>query len=55
MTTVAEGVETAEQLHMLAQLGCQQSQGYLHTAAVPAAEFARMLVHGNGPMLQPAK
>ena len=55
MTTVAEGVETAEQLHRLAQLGCQQSQGYLHTAAVPAPEFARMLVHGNGPMLQPAK
>ena len=37
MTTVAEGVETAAQLQMLAQLGCHQSQGYLHSAAVPAA------------------
>jgi diguanylate cyclase (GGDEF)-like protein len=54
MTTVAEGVETVEQLQMLAQLGCQQSQGYLHSAAVPAADFARMLVEGNGAMLQPA-
>lgn len=47
MTTVAEGVETAAQLQMLAQLGCHQSQGYLHSAAVPAAEFARMLASGS--------
>jgi diguanylate cyclase (GGDEF)-like protein len=54
MTTVAEGVETPEQLQMLAQLGCHLSQGYLHAAAMPAAQFARMLVSGNGAMLQPA-
>jgi diguanylate cyclase (GGDEF)-like protein len=54
MTTVAEGVETPEQLETLAQLGCQQSQGYLHSPAVPAAQFARLLEHGDGLMLQPA-
>jgi len=54
MTTVAEGVETSAQLETLAQLGCHLSQGYLHAAAMPAAEFARMLVNGNGAMLQPA-
>jgi EAL domain-containing protein (putative c-di-GMP-specific phosphodiesterase class I) len=54
MTTVAEGVETPEQLDALRQLGCQQSQGFLHSRAVPAAEFARMLAQGDGAMLQPA-
>jgi diguanylate cyclase (GGDEF)-like protein len=54
MTTVAEGVETPEQLAVLCQLGCQQSQGYLHSRAVPAADFARMLAQGDGAMLQPA-
>ena len=43
-----------EQLVAQVQLGCQQSQGYLHGAAVPAGEFARMLTRGNGTMLQPA-
>lgn len=47
MTTVAEGVETAAQLQMLSQLGCHQSQGYLHSPAVPAAEFTRMLAAGS--------
>lgn len=36
---VAEGVETSEQADFLAQLGCQQLQGYLHGRAVAPAEF----------------
>ncbi|MBI2278359.1 MAG: EAL domain-containing protein [Dechloromonas sp.] len=36
---VAEGVETAEQAAFLAQLGCQQLQGYLHGRAVSPIEF----------------
>ncbi|MDP3539691.1 MAG: EAL domain-containing protein [Azonexus sp.] len=36
---VAEGVETAEQAAFLAQLGCQQLQGFLHGRAVAPAEF----------------
>src|SRR4029078_575604 len=31
MTTLAEGVETTEQLEMLTHMGCDQSQGYLHS------------------------
>ena len=34
MTTVAEGVETPEQFEMLEHLGCDQSQGYLHSRPV---------------------
>jgi EAL domain-containing protein (putative c-di-GMP-specific phosphodiesterase class I) len=44
---VAEGVETTEQAAFLAQLGCQQLQGFLHGKAVAPAEFlARWSVAG---------
>jgi EAL domain-containing protein (putative c-di-GMP-specific phosphodiesterase class I) len=36
---VAEGVETEAQAAFLAQLGCEQLQGYLHGRAVAPAEF----------------
>ena len=36
---VAEGVETSEQAAFLAELGCQQLQGFLHGKAVAPAEF----------------
>jgi EAL domain-containing protein (putative c-di-GMP-specific phosphodiesterase class I)/FixJ family two-component response regulator len=35
LTVVAEGVETVEEWQMLAELGCQQVQGFLVSAAVP--------------------
>jgi diguanylate cyclase (GGDEF)-like protein/PAS domain S-box-containing protein len=44
---VAEGVETAEQMAFLRDLGCDQLQGYLFSPAVPAEEFARMLKDGE--------
>jgi diguanylate cyclase len=40
LTTVAEGVETPEQLKMLQRLGCASFQGYLHSRAVPDDEFS---------------
>ena len=54
MTTVAEGVEKQEELDQLWQLGCDQSQGFLHSAAVPADEFAALLSKGGGIMPHPA-
>jgi diguanylate cyclase (GGDEF)-like protein len=49
MTTVAEGVEAQEQFDLLSELGCTQSQGYLHSRAVPAAEFMTLLsASGDG-------
>jgi EAL domain-containing protein (putative c-di-GMP-specific phosphodiesterase class I) len=43
LNTVAEGVETAEQLRLLEMLGCEQSQGYLHGLPVPAEQFEAQL------------
>lgn len=43
LITVAEGVETAEQLAGLRALRCSHSQGFLHGAAVPARELGKML------------
>jgi len=47
LTVVAEGVETAAQLVALKALGCDEYQGYLESAALPAAEFERKYGHGS--------
>jgi diguanylate cyclase (GGDEF)-like protein len=44
MTTVAEGVENQAQLEYLRREGCDESQGYLHSRPIPAAELAVRLV-----------
>jgi PAS domain S-box-containing protein/diguanylate cyclase (GGDEF)-like protein len=43
LVVVAEGVETAGQLAMLAEHGCDLMQGYYFSKPVPAADFGRML------------
>jgi diguanylate cyclase (GGDEF)-like protein len=43
LRTVAEGVETIEQLEILETLGCEQSQGYLHSPAVTAEEIGLLI------------
>jgi EAL domain-containing protein (putative c-di-GMP-specific phosphodiesterase class I) len=53
MTCIAEGVERQEELDELWHMGCDQSQGYLHCAPVPAAEFAAVLQHGRGVLIRP--
>ncbi len=42
MTTVAEGVETAEQLGSLQAEGCEQAQGFYFSKPRPAAEIRAM-------------
>jgi len=44
---VAEGVETAEQMSFLRELGCDQLQGYLFSQPVCAADFETMLRDGK--------
>ena len=43
LKTVAEGVETQEQLDYLWHAGCEQFQGYLHCKPVPARELMEIL------------
>ena len=43
MVTVAEGVETPEQFDILAHLGCDQSQGYLHSRPLSVADIEPVL------------
>jgi diguanylate cyclase (GGDEF)-like protein len=43
-TSIGEGVETVEQYAALRALGCRQAQGFLWSAAVPAASLSRVLL-----------
>jgi EAL domain-containing protein (putative c-di-GMP-specific phosphodiesterase class I) len=47
MTTVAEGVETPEQFDILAHLGCDQSQGYLHSRPLSVSDLEPLIRAGS--------
>jgi EAL domain-containing protein (putative c-di-GMP-specific phosphodiesterase class I) len=58
---VAEGVETDEEAEFLRRRGCPVAQGFLYSAAVPPAEYQRLLRQGSispqraaAPALDPA-
>lgn len=47
LKTLAEGVETVEQLEILRQLGCDYIQGYLFSKPRPAAELTAIMQRNN--------
>ncbi|HET9105821.1 MAG TPA: EAL domain-containing protein [Steroidobacteraceae bacterium] len=50
LKVVAEGVETAAQLRVLRDMGCDQSQGYLHSRPVASQQLEELLrQQGGGP------
>jgi diguanylate cyclase (GGDEF)-like protein/PAS domain S-box-containing protein len=49
MTPLAEGIETEEQWHFLADHGCSLGQGYFFSRPVPAEEITQRYVWGNVP------
>jgi diguanylate cyclase (GGDEF)-like protein len=48
LKVVAEGVETAQQLEQLRELGCDQFQGFYRSAAVPPADILKCLPAAGG-------
>ena len=48
LTTIAEGVETAEQMLTLKALGCDIVQGYYFSKPVPAEQFEEFLAPPDG-------
>jgi diguanylate cyclase (GGDEF)-like protein/PAS domain S-box-containing protein len=58
LSTVAEGIETVDQMRQLRALRYRYAQGYLFSRPVPAAEvpdlLARPLVLGDEPLSEPA-
>lgn len=55
LVVVAEGVESQGQLDTLWQLGCDQSQGYLHSKPLPEQQFAALLEASRGHHSQPGE
>jgi diguanylate cyclase (GGDEF)-like protein len=51
LRVVAEGVEDAATLHDLRLLGCDESQGYLHSRPLPAAQFEQWLSTQRTPLV----
>jgi EAL domain-containing protein (putative c-di-GMP-specific phosphodiesterase class I) len=46
MTTVAEGIETFEQLHVVRESGCNEAQGFVFSRPVTASQVGRLLRDG---------
>ena len=43
ITTLTEGVETAEQFEVLKKMGCQMYQGYYFAKPMPVEDFEKTL------------
>lgn len=55
LKVVAEGVENAEQVAFLQDLGCDQYQGFYFSQPVESAVFEEMLRSGNAPEFERAE
>lgn len=51
MNVVAEGVETEQQFQLLADMGCDEIQGWLYCKALPADELMEKIIKQDFPQL----
>jgi EAL domain-containing protein (putative c-di-GMP-specific phosphodiesterase class I) len=51
LSVTAEGVERADQLAFLNEVGCDRVQGFLFSPALPAAAFASFLHTHTTPVI----
>jgi EAL domain-containing protein (putative c-di-GMP-specific phosphodiesterase class I) len=54
MGSIAEGIETLEQLEKVRSAGCNEVQGFYFSRAVPAAEVDAALLACRGKLAEPA-
>ncbi|MEO6205061.1 MAG: EAL domain-containing protein, partial [Mycobacteriales bacterium] len=54
LSVTAEGIETRAQLDVLREIGCDNGQGYLRSAPVPADQLDALLAQGLGTTPVPA-
>lgn len=47
LTTVAEGVESEEQLELVREMGCDEAQGYIIARPMPGDELQKLLTDGD--------
>lgn len=47
ITTVAEGIETADSEQMLKELSCDYGQGYYYSKPIPVTEFKEKFLSEN--------
>ena len=52
LSTVAEGIETDDQFHVLAKLGCQRAQGFGLARPMPAPKLVEFVDGALGQTLQ---
>ena len=55
LTTIAEGVETADQVSSLKEMGCDIIQGYYFSRPLPAEEFEKFIVERRPPRFKAAE
>ncbi len=52
LTTVAEGVESKEQLELVREMGCDEAQGYVIARPMPAIELEKLLANQDKAALE---
>lgn len=53
ITTVAEGIETADDVRLMQELNCDYGQGYYYSKPIPAEKFTQTFLRSNTPPPHP--